>query len=360
MKMPYRTPSLICSVLCLAVSLLAPAAQGATTDLPKTKVLGKFANNVMLPMVSGFAASSNELAAKSRAYCQGQARLEHVQAAWRKTQFHWQPLEMMPIGPVSENRLHRHINAWPLRVNLLEPLLKDSAGANVERVRRMGAAGKGLPAVEYLLFEASDRLSQNCNALNALTAQINEEAQGLDRAWREPKGGFGRQLARAGQPGYTEIFSDADQAISDVVNLLIAGLDSVKAVKLGKAIERSADAPALERIESWRSGASLDHIAANLQGFEAVFFGKGKAAIGLDDYLASLDRPGLVRVIRVQLDAIEKALAAVHRPLQTALMEQREAVVALHKEVARLQYLMETEVASALKVDLGFNTNDGD
>jgi len=227
-------------------------------------------------------------------------------------------------------------------------------------VRRMGAAGKGLPAIEYLLFEASDRLSGNCNALNALTAQINEEAQGLNRAWREPKGGFGRQLARAGQPGYREIFSDADQAISDIVNLLIAGLDSVKTVKLSKALERSTDTPALERIESWRSGTSLDHIAANLHGFEAVFFGKGKTKIGLDDYLVSLDRPGLARVIRSQLDTAKEALANVRPPLQTALTEQRDAVVVLHKEISRLQYLMETEVAMALKVDLGFNANDGD
>lgn len=358
MKIPYRFSLFVASSLCLAAALPASPAQGATTELSKNQVLGELVEQVMQPMVADFAQSSARLADQSRAFCREKAKLKDLQAAWRNTQSSWQALEMMPIGPVSENRLQRHINAWPLRPNLLEPLLKDEA--SVERVRRMGAAGKGLPAVEYLLFDANDRLPAHCAALDTLTAQINEEAQKLNRAWKNPKGGFGRQLARAGMPGYREVFADADQAISDIVNLLIAGLDTVKTVKLGKVLERSTDRPALERIESWRSGATLDHIADNLRSFENVFFGTGKAALGLDDYLASLDRPGLSRVIANQVAAVKKAQANIRPPLQSALTEQREAVVILHKEISRLQYLMETEVATALKVDLGFNANDGD
>src|SRR5690606_6480635 len=221
-------------------------------------------------------------------------------------------------------------------------------------------AAKGLPAVEYLLFDAHDRLTSYCGTLKALTGHISQEAQKLERAWKEPQGGYGRQLANAGRPGYTEIFADTEQAYSDLINLLIAGLDTVKTVKLGKALERSTDAPSLERIESWRSGTTGDNIANNLRGFEQVFFGHGENGLGVDDYLASLERPGLARVIRNQLNNVERALADMRPPLQTALTEQRDAVAALLKEVSRLQYLMETEVAPALNVDLGFNANDGD
>lgn len=326
----------------------------------QNKVLGALVEQVLQPMADNFARSSAELAKQSSAYCQNKATLDDVRAAWYQAQSSWQPLEMMPIGPVSENRLHRQINAWPVRVNLMQPLLKDDASVNVERVRRIGAAAKGLPAVEYLLFDTPDRLASHCGALKALTAQIAEEGQKLDRAWKEPRGGFGRELAQAGLPGHTEIFADADQAYSDIVNLLIAGLDSVKTVKLGKVIENSTNGPSLERIESWRSGNTLNNISNNLRGFEAVFFGKGENGLGLDDYLNSMERPGLVRVIRNQLNSVKRALAAVRPPLQTALTEQRDAVAALHKEVSRLQYLMETEVAPALNVDLGFNANDGD
>lgn len=345
----------------LSTSLLAAAPAPAVKDLPPAnQVLGALVEQVMRPMANDFARRSAELASHSQAYCQGKVTLDALRDTWRRTQAQWQPLEMMPIGPVSENRLHRHINAWPVRVNLMQPLLKDDASVNVERVRRIGAAAKGLPAVEYLLFDTHERLASHCGALQALTAQINEEAQKLDRAWKEPNGGFGRELAQAGLPGHTEIFADADQAYSDIINLLIAGLDSVKTVKLGKAIDNSANGPSLERIESWRSGNTLENIANNLRGFEAVFFGKGEDGKGLDDHLVELERPGLVRVIRNQLNAVTQALSEVRPPLQAALTEQRDAVSALHKQVHRLQYLMETEVASALNVDLGFNANDGD
>ncbi len=355
------TPLTLLTGALLSASLLAVSpAHAASELLMENKVLAALVEQVMQPMANDFAKSSAALAHKSEAYCQGKAKLDELRTAWRNTQANWQPLEMMPIGPVSENRLHRQVNAWPLRVNLLEPLLKDDASASVDRVRRMGAAAKGLPAVEYLLFDAHERLSAHCGVLKALTGHISGEAQKLERAWKDPKDGYGQQLANAGRPGYTEIFADTEQAYSDLINLLIAGLDTVKTVKLGKALERSTDGPSLERIESWRSGTTLDNIANNLRGFEQVFFGQGENGLGLDDYLASIERPGLARVIGNQLNSVKRALADVRPPLQTALTDQRDAVAALLKEVTRLQYLMETEVAPALNVDLGFNANDGD
>jgi predicted lipoprotein len=340
----------------------APALDAAADDQAmKNKVLGELVENVIRPMARDFSAASAKLADVSKGFCRGQAKLADVRTAWRNTQSAWQALEMMPIGPVSENRLHRHINAWPVRERLLKPLLEAGAGADVEQVRRMGAAGKGLPAVEYLLFEEKGQLAHpHCAALTALTGQIREEAQSLSRAWTEPDGGFGWQLAQAGKLKGGAVFVSADQAMSDIVNLLIAGLDSIKIRKLGKAMERSSDEPALARIESWRSGTSLDNIDANLRSFEAVFFGKGKSGVGLDDYLASIERPGLGRAISRQLDITQRALADVRLPLHTALIEQPEAVASLHKEISWLQYLMETEVAGALNVDLSFNANDGD
>lgn len=342
----------------MCLSAASAAQMGDETGMQQ-RVLRQLAEQVMRPMTEDFAVAGSRLAATSRDFCQGKAKVAGVQSAWRNTQSAWQALEMMPIGPVSENRLHRHINAWPVRVRLMKPLLEDDANASVEKVQRMGAAGKGLPAVEYLLYEENEQLREShCGALNALAGHISREAQSLAKAWKEPDGGFARQLANAG-PG-NETFARADQAMSDIVNLLIAGLDTIKIRKLGKAMEKSTDEPALARIESWRSGTSLANIANNLHAFELVFFGKGKDGVGLDDYLTSIGRPGLGRAIARQVKVGQKALANIRPPLHTAVIEQPEAVASLHKEISWLQYLMETEVAGALNVDLGFNANDGD
>lgn len=350
---------------CLLAAVLSGSLHAVEKPtIPTQRALFQhWANDILLPLTQDFAVAAGKLAGTSQAFCAGQRELRDVQAAWRDSQSAWQPLEMLQIGPTIERRTQRQVNFWPVRPKLLEPLLTDTSAIPPERTETLGASGKGLPALEYLLFpqdKTGGTVKKHCNALQALAADVKAEAEGLAADWREPDGGFARQLAEAGLHPENSPFASADQALSDVVNLLIAGIDAVKARKVGKPLEKSSDGASLERIESWRAGTSLDHIRDNLRGFELMFFGAGKNGIGLDDYLASIDRSGLARVIRGELDTAQKALAAVRPPLQNAVVTQRKQVEDLHKAIGRLQHLLETEVADALKVDLGFNANDGD
>ncbi len=338
---------------------------------PKQALLRHWAEDVLLPLTQDFATAADKLAHVSQAFCSGHRDLGQVQATWRDTQSAWQALEMLQLGPTIERRTQRQVNSWPVRPKLLAPLLTDSSTIDSETIEALGAAGKGLPALEYLLFaENKDKADEarkkslaaaHCNVLQALAAHVKSEAEGLATDWRAPNGGFARQLAEAGQHPENSPFATSDQALSDVVNLLIAGIDAVKVRKIGKVLEKSSsDGAALERIESWRAGTSLDHIRDNLRGFEKLFFGTGANGIGLDDYLTKIERPGLARIVRQELDAVQQALAAIRPPLQNAVLTQRKQVENLHKALGRLQHLLETEVADALKVDLGFNANDGD
>lgn len=351
--------------LLLLAAAMCGSAQGA--DRPDSsaqrELFRHWASDVMLPLTQEFAAAADRLSGTAQAFCAGQRELRDVQSAWRDTQSAWQPLEMLQLGPAIERRTQRQINFWPVRPKLLEPLLADANPIDAERIDTLGVSAKGLPALEYLLFPAEKagvHPKKHCNVVQALAGHIKAEAQGLAADWRGPDGGFARQLAEAGQHPQHSAFASADQALSDVVNLLIAGLDALKSRKVGKPLEKSSDGASLERIESWRAGTSLDHIRDNLRGFELLFFGPGKDGFGLDDYLARIERPGLARVIRGELDAAQKALAAIRPPMHIAVVSQRRQMEQLYKSLGRLQNLMETEVADALKVDLGFNTSDGD
>ncbi|HVK93705.1 MAG TPA: imelysin family protein [Noviherbaspirillum sp.] len=364
---------IILSLLFAALGSHVQASDIATNPdekLPKSMLFHHLAQDVMLPLTQQFAQAAAGLADTAKAFCATphEADLAEVRTAWRTAQAAWQPLEMLQLGPIIERRTQQQVNAWPLRLRLLERLLAEEQPVQVAQVDALGAAGKGFPALEYLLFtpgktdtDTTHALSgKSCSALQALAAHIGSEANGLATAWREPNGGFARQLAEAGNHPQDGAFATADQALSDIANLLIAGLDAVKSRKLGKALEQDDNAAALERIESWRSGTSLDHLRANLRGFELVFFGAGTDGIGLDDYLVGLSRPVLPRLVRQDLHAAQTALAAIRPPLRTALTSQRPQIEALHKALTQLQRRMEDDIADALKVDLGFNTSDGD
>lgn len=362
-------------ILCLLLAAASPshAADAVGTPdekLPKHELFRNLADEVLLPLTRDFSTAAGKLADVSQGFCATprDSGLASVRAAWREAQAAWQPLEMLQIGPTIERRTQRHVNAWPVRPKLLEPLLAGGDPVEAGRIDTLGVSGKGFPALEYLLFppgktaaETEQTLTgRRCSVLHALASQVKAEADSLAADWREPDGGFARQLAEAGRHPQDGAFASADQALSDIANLLIAGLDAVRIRKLGKPLERSVDEVALERLESWRAETSLDHIRDNLRGFELVFFGAGTAGIGLDDYLAGIGRPVLARLVREDLNAAQKALAAIRPPLQRALIGQRHQVETLHRAVAQLQHRMEANIADALKVDLGFNANDGD
>lgn len=361
------------AVLAIAGTQFAAAAENPAAPeekLAKAVLFQHLANDVLLPLSESFQAKANALAMTAQAFCANprSANLAAIQAAWKDAQAAWQPLEMLQIGPIIDRRTQRQVNAWPVRPTLIEPLLKSGQPVSAEQVERLGVSGKGLPAMEYLLFPTgksssqvqSELAGQRCTVLKALASQVAAEAQGLAGDWREPNGGFLRQLAEAGQHPQDGIFSTADQALSDVANLLIAGLDGVKVRKLGKLLDKRSGTVDLERIESWRSGTTIDNIRKNLQGFEVAFFGAGKDGVGLDDYLAGIGRPVLPQLVREELELAKSAADAITEPMPRALKSQRKQVQALHKAVTQLQSRMENEIAGALKVDLGFNANDGD
>jgi predicted lipoprotein len=356
------------SCLLFAAACASSHAQDSIDDAAvqasKEAMLRHLAHDVLLPLTDAFASASERLAGAGAAFCAGSGSLGQMQSAWRATQAAWQPLEMLQIGPIIERRTQRRLNAWPVRPKLLGRLLNASGPITDEQLELAGAAGKGLPALEYLLFdqEATARklAATHCNVLQALASDIRHEARALADAWRTPDGGFARQLAEAGRHPQDGRFASTDQALSDVVNLLIAGVDAIRIRKVGKPLDKSGDTAALERIESWRSGSSLDHLRDNLLGFELMFFGAGDEGVGLDDYLLQIERPILVRNVREQLQVTRQALAAIRPPLHQALVSQRAQVEQLHQALERLQYYLETQLADALKVDPGFNANDGD
>lgn len=370
-----RRPLTACLLSFLVASSAAAAdashgtiGAGSPPEISHAALFRHLSEGVWVPLSQEFRDSAATMAEVAQTRCRSAGGVESMQQAWRALQRAWQPLEVAQFGPVVERRTQRHVNAWPVRPRLLEPFLEnarvtgrfDSGG-----LQRLGVSGKGLPALEYLLFPvAQDGAvpfdASACPVIAGLANQIADEAQELLDQWTQPDGGFAHQLGATLQTS-GEQFSAGDQALSDLINLMIAGLELVKTRKLAKPMEQGSDRDAaLERIESWRSGSSLENVARNLDGLEKAFFGGGKNQIGLDDYLIGIRRPNLSRLVREDLDAARRALASITLPLEDAVVKERDKVGVLLKAVTALQARLESDIAEALKVDLGFNTADGD
>jgi predicted lipoprotein len=113
----------------------------------------------------------------------------------------------------------------------------------------------------------------------------------------------------------------------------------------------------LYRIESSRSGASLDGVLGSLDGIQQ-FFHRGNA-LGLDDALGHLN-PLLVKRLHEQFQKTSGAARDVGAPLEQAAVDKRPALENAYQETRALEVLLKVDVASALGVTLTFSSNDDD
>ncbi len=135
---------------------------------------------------------------------------------------------------------------------------------------------KGLPALEYLLFDAGKGTPalagaaswQYAQALAAEFAQVTTELHAAWQAWST-----GAALA------------DADKAkalVGDTVNVVVAALNGLRAQA---CTARRLPGTPTPTWDAWRSGATRDHVLATLGGVRMVL---GDAAAGAPGLLALL------------------------------------------------------------------------
>lgn len=330
----------------------------------KSALLKGLAEGVFQPHAQQFARQSQLWAQDWQHYCQrpSPAGWKKLQQGWLATARQWQALEMVQIGPVIERRSQREVNFWPTRPAQIDTWLNNSEALTTEALDALPAAAKGLPAIEYLMSPKAVSKGRRCEVAAWLAQGIAQEAAGLDQDWRN---GYTRQLAEAGQHPEDKVFLRTDQALGELINLMIAGIDFVRVRKLEKPLQHNRnEQDALDRIEAWRSGQSLNLLEANLDGFSHVFFGMdgpGGKAIGFDDYLDGRDKLVLIRRTKEDLEEARTLIRSLKgSTLQQVIQRHPAKLEALQTVLRRLQTRLENELAPLLNVQLDFNASDGD
>lgn len=289
--------------------------------------------------------------------------LDVVQLAWTLMRAPWKRVLALPLAPIDESE--SAIDFWPARASSIEGGV-DSGASTQADIDALGVASKGMPAIEYLLWDpvggdaavlalyAAPEGAQRCTYLRLLAGDVEQQLAGLATVWTEP-GGLAEQL---GQPGSSEAFTSLAHAIDLILNAMIAGLHDIDEPKLGKPLGEAIGAVQPDIVESRFSDRSLLDARDALDGFARA-------------YLGNEDAPGLSRVVagksavvdqrvRDALAAAQQALAAVPEPLRTALVDAPEQVVAARNAVTELRMVLSAEVASLLGVTVSLSDNDGD
>lgn len=365
MKLESCTRALLLALLLLGMaSCSEEAAPGP--DL-RQQLLEELGQNVILPLYGQFEAQSQALGQASAAFCQAPDAqgLEALRQSWQDAQGTWKRGEVFGFGPYSEEplRLGPKVDSWPARPDTIEGTLADPESFQ----NLVGVYSRGLPVVEYLLYtpgeqtlEAFVQDPKRCLYLEALAEDLEQNAAALRQAWEPEGGAYLLELTESGERDTA--YSSLQMALGEVVNRMAFTLENIQANKLNQPLGKKGDGtPDPELVESRFSGRAVQNIQDDLDGLEAIYYGRlgDRQSMGLRDY-AKARGFQFDEAFSSRLQAAREALDAIPGPLGEAILSNPAQVEAAVDALRELRILIQSDIIGALGLTLTFNDTDGD
>lgn len=345
------------------LALAAALASCGDGDV-RIRIVDAWAETIIVPGHERFAVEAAALAeAAADACADGLDRdaLTAVRGRWDAARGAWKRMEVFAFGPYEDYpaRLGPNIDFWPARPDLIEAALEDGA-LDAAAVAGKGAAARGLPVIEYLLWaadagagtvEPDDFAGRRCAYLVGATADLAALAATMAETWRgyvpvltgevdgpyaDPKAGFGELLNRM---GFT--------------------VENIRRDKLGRPLGLLSGSPQPGKVESPYADRSVRDARDALVTLGLLYEGVGDA-LSLRRHPRIAARPDLDRAFRGALARSLAALDAITGPLDEAVFADPDAVQRAIDALGELQTVIQVDLIGALAVSRAFNDSDGD
>ena len=323
--------------------------------------------DTLVDMYQDFANESAKLEQSVVQFCKFKNRqtLEHVRTQWVVTAMSWDRLEVYLSGPAIKNERDYHINFWPANSRQIDALVMDVNQELNSKLLSEGSVGrKGISGIEYLLFPENDSATlatftavtkygvRRCQYLHTLAIEVRQHGREILADWLEPPDDYAR-----GYRGATnELTSNlvASELVVELVTNMVRQTEQLRDIKLGKPLGKQTNGVIKPfRLQSWRSGKSLQRMQASLAGVDALFEPMG-------NYLRQQGKHALSELISAQLIMVAEQLRSIASPFVNALRQDRDKLETLYKQLTNLNALLRHELTEAMGISLGFNSADGD
>jgi len=199
-------------------------------------------------------------------------------------------------------------------------------------------------------FSSDANSSRRSQYLVALTKNLQEQADALQMLWADIAPGF-----------KTRLETGVNGSQNQVVNALIAGIETIKNKKIEPALNNQV--MAVEALEAFRSGLSKEAIAQNLETIFETYTGdfSDKEGFGLSEYMVQvLQRPDLDKAIQEAFSKATTNLNEIKGSLEDALKNNPESIEKFRESLADLVGIFKADFASAANIVVTFTDNDGD
>jgi uncharacterized protein len=338
-------------------------------DYDKAVILTDATNGAILPQLGLFRYEAASLQASVAQFVQqpdsitlAAARAQFIQADLR-----WKACEIYDIGLVMERHIHSRISKWPTDPGLIEGGISSANTMDAAYFEALGSTSRGLPAVEYLLFDhdmgatlaayTTDSLAARRRGyLEGVANNLLTKATELQNIWLATGENYAQTFANSAASGLQD-------PMGLLVNGMISTLEEVTKTKIGKPFGKF-DLGILQPdlVESTRANISKELLRANVVALQALYLGSAHTGLdqALDDLHAKYEEADLSLKIAQQFDVVVLAIDQITLPLQDALLNQHDQVDAAYQALKALIVLFKADLCSAMSITVTVTDADGD
>ncbi|WP_299798992.1 imelysin family protein [uncultured Maribacter sp.] len=309
-----------------------------------------------LALLDGLVSASHDFSSNPT-----EVELLALQNAWKTSFLNWKSNEVFNLGIIQSSFIHTRINQWPINFEAIEENILVEETLDNDFVSSKGANTKGYNAIEYLLFHDTSNIvlielttannaEKRMQYLLALIENLNEQSIILKEFWGEVEPSFKSNLE-----------TGVNGSQNQVVNAIIAGLESMKGTKIEEALNAESDG--VTYFEAYRSEISKEALIENLETLNNSYLGDyiGEEGFGLDDYLIEvLDRPDIDIAIQEAFQVALNDLYDINGPIEDTLVSDIETLDNLRVDLQTIIGLLKTDFSSAANIVVTFNDTDGD
>lgn len=321
------------------------------SSLPLTAIANNIVDDQILPGFKSLAQDAGSLSETAQNECdissvKLRASLDTALASWTR-------VSHLRFGPTEIDNRGFSIAFWPdtrgKTAKVLQSLIagEDEAVRDPDRFADVSIAGRGLYALEYVLYDEAiislGNEDYRCDLVQAIALDISRVASAISKDWRL------RYADELKTPGAGGLYQSEAEVKQELFKALTTGLQINGDLRLGRPLG-TFDKPRPKRAEAWRSENSLRQVEVSLGALRELAI-----ALAFDD----ADLQGkLDKQFATALDAAEKlddpSFAGVTDPIKRLRIE------ALQQEVNDLRALVSQDLGAKLGVTAGFNSLDGD
>lgn len=351
----------------LLLALVSATVMPAHANERATGIVARAIDGFIRPGYAAFHRATGDLVKAEKGLCEApsEQRLNAARQSFSETVDAWSTIEIIRFGPVTENNRLERVLFWPDRkstgLKQVQAALvaKDETAASPDSLAKKSVAMQGLGALEFVLYgtgsEGLARTGENyrCVYGAAIAGNLDTIAGELDTAWADP-GGFAAQWANPG-PG-DPLYRNGTEAVTELMDVFVTGFELVRDVRLGGFLGEASGRDKPKQALLWRSGKTIDTIAANLAGMRALFEASQLGEAVREDALW-IEKSALF-----EFGNAAAAAAAANGTLADVLAdpEQRGKLVYLGLVTSGLSGIFGTSLSGELGLTAGFSSLDGD